>query len=75
MLYLEKHATEIIDYERRAAVGKAIGSGRMEKAVEQVIGRRQKDQGMSWTKTGSRALALLQVAELNARSAPQTAVA
>lgn len=34
VLYLENHASEIIDYERRAKAGKAIGSGRMEKAVE-----------------------------------------
>jgi len=39
----------------------------MEKAVDQVIGIRQKNRGMSWTKKGSRALALLKVAELNVR--------
>lgn len=65
-VYLSKHAEEIIDYEARQAAGKWIGSGRMEKAVDQVIGSRQKDQGMSWTLGGSRALALLKVAELNA---------
>lgn len=65
--YLEKHACEIIDYGRRQQVGKAIGSGRMEKAVDQVIGVRQKNRGMSWTKQGSRALALLTVAKLNLR--------
>lgn len=65
--YLEKHASEIIDYGRRQEAGKAIGSGRMEKAVDQVIGVRQKNRGMSWTKQGSRALALLTVAKLNAR--------
>jgi hypothetical protein len=63
--YLQKHATEIIDYARRAAVGKPIGSGRMEKAVDQVIGMRQKKKGMSWTEQGSRALAVLKIAELN----------
>jgi hypothetical protein len=65
--YLEKHASEIIDYGRRQESGKAIGSGRMEKAVDQVIGVRQKNRGMSWTKQGSRALALLTVAKLNTR--------
>ncbi len=64
--YLEKHAEEIIDYERRRAAGKPIGSGRMEQSVNQVVGKRQKGKGMSWTKAGSRALALLRVAELNA---------
>jgi len=47
----------------------------MEKAVDQVIGWRQKDRGMSWTQQGSRALALLKVAELNARSPSQIAPA
>jgi len=65
--YLQKHAHEIIDYGRRQNAGKPIGSGRMEKAVDQVIGLRQKNRGMSWTKGGSRALALLTVAKLNAR--------
>ena len=65
--YLHKHAEEIIDYGRRQKAGKRIGSGRMEKAVDQVIGLRQKNRGMSWTKAGSRALALLTVAKLNAR--------
>jgi len=63
--YLEKHTSEIIDYGRRKATGKPIGSGRMEKAVDQVIGIRQKKKGMSWSKQGSHALALLKIAELN----------
>lgn len=63
--YLKKHATEIIDYERRAKAGKTIGSGRMEKALDLAVGVRQKRKGMSWSQTGSKALALLKVAELN----------
>ena len=70
--YLDKHASEIIDYGRRQDAGKPIGSGRMEKAVDQVIGQRQKNRGMSWTKEGSRALAMLTVAKLNARDALST---
>lgn len=65
--YIQKHQDEIIDYQSRKQSGKPIGSGPAEKAVDQVVGRRQKDQGMSWTRTGSRSLALLKVAELNAR--------
>ena len=68
--YLGKHRSEIIDYQRRQEAGKPIGSGRMEKGVDQVIGRRQKGKGMSWTKSGTRALALLTCATLNARPAP-----
>jgi hypothetical protein len=63
--YLENHASEIIDYERRAKAGKAIGSGRMEKAVERAVGVRQKKKGMSWSEAGSRALSVLKVVELN----------
>ncbi len=65
LTYLTKHQAEIIDYERRQQAGKSIGSGRMEKAVDQVIGHRQKHKGMSWRPQGSRALALLKVLELN----------
>jgi hypothetical protein len=63
--YLEKHAGEIIDYDRRRAAGKWVGSGCMEKAVDQVIGMRQKKKGMSWSKQGSQTLAALKIAELN----------
>jgi hypothetical protein len=65
LTYLEKHQAEIIDYQRRQQAGKSIGSGRMEKAVDQVIGHRQKRKGMSWRPAGSRALAWLKVLELN----------
>jgi hypothetical protein len=68
--YLQKHATEIIDYGRRQKVGKPIGSGRMEKAVDQVVGMRQKKKGMSWSAKGSHALALLKIAELNGHWKP-----
>lgn len=63
--YVEKHEAEIIDYERRQKAGKPIGSGRMEKGVDQVIGARQKSKGMSWSPTGSKALGILKVVELN----------
>jgi Uncharacterised protein family (UPF0236) len=65
--YLIKHQAEIIDYERRRQIGKSIGSGRMEKAVDQVIGNRQKHKGSSWRPQGSRALAILKVLELNGK--------
>lgn len=63
--YLHKHKDEIIDYERRQFSGKTIGSGRMEKGVDQVIGFRQKKKGCSWSSIGSKALAILKVVELN----------
>jgi len=63
--YLQKHQSEIIDYGIRQKAGKTIGSGRGEKAVDQVIGKRQKKKGMSWSKKGSKALAILKAVELN----------
>lgn len=65
--YLEKHQTEMIDYERRKQAGKTIGSGRVEKGVDQVIGHRQKGKGTSWRPKGSKALAILKILELNGR--------
>ena len=65
LTYLEKHATEIIDYRRRQQAGKTIGSGRVEKGVDVVVGHRQKNKGMSWSDRGSRALAILKTVELN----------
>jgi hypothetical protein len=64
--YLEKHQEEIIDYARRQALGKCIGSGRVENGADHVVGKRQKDDGMSWSKTGSHALASLKLAQMNA---------
>jgi hypothetical protein len=63
--YLSNHAHEIIDYARRRQLGKTIGSGRMEKGVDQVIGMRQKDNGMSWSKRGSYALGMLSAYRAN----------
>ena len=65
--YLQKHQSEIIDYEQRKAFGKTIGSGRGEKAVDQVIGHRQKKKSMSWSTLGSKSLAILKTLELNNR--------
>lgn len=65
LTYLRKHISEIINYEKRQQAGKTIGSGRMEKGVDQVIGHRQKRKGLSWRDLGSRALGLLKIVELN----------
>jgi hypothetical protein len=63
--YLEKHQSEIINYNRRTRAGKTIGSGQVEKGVDLTVGSRQKHRGMSWSPKGSKALCLLKVAELN----------
>jgi hypothetical protein len=65
LTYLQKHHGEIIDYDRRKSIGKPVGSGRMEKAVDQVVSMRQKNKGMSWSKKGSQSLAQLTIAQLN----------
>ena len=65
--YFTKHKSEIINYELRRKSGKTIGSGRMEKGVDLVIGNRQKHKGMSWRALGSRALAILKVVEFNGK--------
>ena len=57
--YLEKNADHIIDYEKRKAVGKIIGSGRTEKQNDCIISKRQKRKGMSWSPQGSRNLAIV----------------
>jgi hypothetical protein len=62
--YLEKHKTEIIDYELRQSIGKPIGSGRGEKANDIIISHRQKKKGMSWSQKGSSALAIIKVHQL-----------
>lgn len=65
LTYLDKHAAEIIDYQRRQQAGKPIGSGRMEKGIDLTVAQRQKRKGMSWSDLGSHALALLKTIELN----------
>ncbi|MBF0234840.1 MAG: hypothetical protein HQK65_17650 [Desulfamplus sp.] len=63
--YLEKHRVEIINYEKRKRLGKFIGSGRVESGVNQVVGERQKHNGMSWSASGSKALGILKAVQLN----------
>lgn len=63
--YLLKHEQQICDYQRRQQAGKAIGSGRGEKANDQMIAQRQKKKGMAWSQQGSGALTILRSLELN----------
>jgi hypothetical protein len=62
--YIQKHKTEIIDYEKRKKAGKTIGSGRCEKANDTIVAHRQKKKGMAWSKTGSKALAIIKTFQL-----------
>jgi len=45
--YLERHATRL-NYRRRLAKGKSIGSGQVEGACKNLIGRRLKQTGARW---------------------------
>ena len=63
--YLTKHGRAIINYERRQKAGKIIGSGCIETSVKQAVAVRQKKQGMTWTPSGSSALAVLTVQKMN----------
>ena len=57
--YLEKNTDYIINYELRKATGKIIGSGRTEKQNDNIVSKRQKRKGMSWSADGSKNLAIL----------------
>ena len=67
--YIEKHQSEIIDYGKRQAAKKTIGSGRGEKANDLVVAHRQKKKGMAWSKTGSASLAIIKVNQINIKNA------
>ncbi|TAG15392.1 MAG: hypothetical protein EAZ38_19510 [Cytophagales bacterium] len=56
--YLSKNENTIIDYKKRQENGKIIGSGRTEKANDTLVAKRQKYNGMAWTKRGSLAITL-----------------
>jgi len=63
--YILKHQDEICNYNYRKAIGKVIGSGKGEKANDQLVARRQKKKGQSWSQKGSGALTILKTLEIN----------
>jgi len=65
LAYLDKHKAEIVDYDTRYFRFKTIGSGRGEKANDQIIAIRQKNNGAAWGDEGSAALATLKCLDLN----------
>ncbi len=62
---LERTAGSIPCYALRSRLGLPNGSSRVESANNQVTARRQKRNGMSWSKAGSRALTALSVLVCN----------
>lgn len=67
--YLKKNQPYIIDYAKRKEAGKTIGSGRMEKTIDCMVARRQKEKAMSWSPKGSNALAVVTAHIANYKSA------
>ena len=63
--YLDKYRAEIINYEERKRLGKVIGNGRVESGVNQVVGERQKHNGMNRRTSGSKSLGILKAVQLN----------
>ncbi len=59
--YLERNKGSIPCYALRARLGLPNGSSRVESANNEVTARRQKRNGMSWSKAGSHALTALSV--------------
>lgn len=59
--YLERNKGSIPCYALRARLGLPNGSSRIESANNEVTARRQKHNGMSWSKAGSHALTALSV--------------
>ena len=63
--YLEKHREHIPPYALRAELGLRNSSNRVEKANDLCVAQRQKHNGMSWSTSGSGALAQISALILN----------
>ncbi len=63
--YIEKHREHIPPYALRAELGLRNSSNRVEKANDLVVAQRQKHNGMSWSPSGSGALAQITALMLN----------
>ena len=63
--YIEKHRKHIPPYALRAELGLRNSSNRVEKANDLVVAQRQKHNGMSWSTSGSGALAQITALIIN----------
>lgn len=63
--YIEKHREHIPPYALRAELGLRNSSNRVEKANDLVVAQRQKHNGMSWSTSGSGALAQIAALIIN----------
>ncbi len=63
--YIEKHREHIPPYALRSELGLRNSSNRVEKANDLVVAQRQKHNGMSWSYSGSGALAQISALLIN----------
>ena len=63
--YIEKHREHIPPYALRSELGLRNSSNRVEKANDLVVAQRQKHNGMSWSTSGSGALAQITALIIN----------
>lgn len=63
--YLDRKSPYLACYALRHLLGLRTSSNRVEKANDIVVGTRQKHNGMSWSKDGSGALAIITAAKAN----------
>lgn len=63
--YLNRKSPDVTCYALRRELNLRISSNRVEKANDIVVATRQKHNGMSWSKAGSSALAIITAARVN----------
>jgi len=63
--YFERNRTLIPNYALRKKLGLVLSSNRVEKENDFIVSARQKHNGMSWTRQGSDALALISANQRN----------
>lgn len=63
--YFERHIALIPNYALRKKLGLILSSNRVEKENDYLVSNRQKHQGMSWTRDGSDALAVITAIQRN----------
>lgn len=63
--YLNRKSPNVTCYALRRELNLRISSNRVEKANDIVVATRQKHNGMSWSKSGSGALAIITAARIN----------
>jgi len=63
--YIHNNASGIVDYKAFKQAGYYISSSVVEKTADIIVARRQKHQGMIWSRKGADAIAVLRTVVLN----------